>query len=227
MKRFKQVLMIIVAIFLLPSVANAADRDIQIRKVNFESSVVEIYNFGTVTESLSGWRFCSHNTSMTLNYSGPGGLNGISLSPGSSLFLHYNNDAIESNEINISSLGGQFATLERNAYGLQLYFTPVVFFNGNTIADHLQWSIGGVDNFSADERSDEAENGGVWEDQSEWIAVTADTSQIDLVDLSGGVLHSPDDYMVTEPSVNVPMMPIVSLSLLSLLIAYIVRSSRV
>ena len=176
------------------NVALAAPRDVQITEVNLETGVVELRNLGTGTESLNGWRFCSHNTSFVRRYSGTSGLNGISLAPGESLFVHFNNDASESNEINISTIGGNFAALEAAAYGLQIYFPPITFGNGNSIADHLQWSINGADNTTADDRSDEAEAGGVWVDQSQWISIAADTDIIRLTDLSNTALHSPLNF---------------------------------
>jgi hypothetical protein len=44
------------------SVATAAPRDVQIVEVNFSTQVIELFNFGAATEDLSGWRFCSHNS---------------------------------------------------------------------------------------------------------------------------------------------------------------------
>ena len=200
--------------------ANAAPRDVQITNVDFDSGVVELRNLGATTESLSGWRFCSHNTSFVRRYSGSAGLNGISLAPDESLFIHYNNDASQANEINISTIGGNFAPLERDAYGLQIYFSPVSFGNGNTIADHLQWSLNGVDNTTADDRSDEAEAGGVWVDQSQWISVLANTDRVRLTDLNGNVLHSPVNYALGDPQppvapIFVPAAPFAYLALLA------------
>ena len=174
--------------------ALAGPRDVQITEVNLETGVVELQNLGAATESLNGWRFCSHNTSLVRRYSSTSGLNGISLEPGESLFVHFNNDASESNEINISTIGGNFADLEVEAYGLQIYFPPIAFSNGNSIADHLQWSINGAENVTADDRSDEAENGGVWIDQADWISIAVDTDIIRLTDLSNAELHSPANY---------------------------------
>ena len=219
-------LMLWLGILIASAQAFAAPRDVQITAVNFDTGVVEVRNLGTSIESLSGWRFCSHNTSMTLHYSGIGGLNGISLEPGESLFVHYNNDATTSDEINIATIGGLFASLERDAYGLQLYFAPVNFLNGNTIADHLQWSLNGVDNVSADERSDEAESGGVWVDQTQWIAVASDTSLISLVDLSGAELHSPTDYVLGELPLTVPFVPSLFIVGLALMLAVLARLSH-
>ena len=204
----------------------AVPRDIQITSIDFDTGVVELRNLGASTEALDGWRFCSHNTSLVRRYSSGAGLNGISLAPDQSLFIHYNNDAALSNEINISTVGGGFAALERDAYGLQIYFTPVSFGNGNTIADHLQWSLGGIDNTTADERSDEAEVGGVWVNQGQWISVQSDTDKIRLTDLSAGVLHSPANYALGEPQppvqpVVIPTLPIAYLALCSAALGWV------
>ena len=82
---------------------------------------------------------------------------------------------------------------------MQIYFAPVSFGNGNTIADHVQWSVDGVDDRTADERSDEAQTGGVWTDQSAWIATSADTLRIELNDPAAAELHGPENYTVFGP----------------------------
>ena len=64
------------------------------------------------------------------------------------------------------------------------------------MVDNIQWSIGGIDNSSADERSDEAQSGGLWVDQSKWVATSSDTTRILLTDASAGIQHSPADYLV-------------------------------
>jgi len=185
--------------FALGAGPESGPRDIQITEVNLETGVVELQNLGTGFEPLIGWRFCSHNTNFVRRYSAASGLNGRALAPGASLFVHFNNDASASNEINISEIGGNFAALEAGAYGLQIYFPPtptsgISFGNENLIADHLQWSINGVDNTTADDRSDEAQEGGVWVNQSDWISIAADTDVIRLTDFSNTVLHSPANY---------------------------------
>ena len=198
------------------NLALAGPRDVQITEVNLETGVVELQNLGTATESLNGWRFCSHNTSLVRRYSATPGLNGISLAPGESLFVHFNNDASASDEINISTIGGNFADLEVEAYGLQIYFPPISFGNGNSIADHLQWSLNGADNVTADDRSDEAQNGGVWVDQTDWISIAVDTDIIRLTDFSNTVLHSPANYALgaaPDDSTGV-LIPIISSILL-------------
>ena len=179
----------------------AAPRDIQFRSIDFENSVLELQNFGEDTESLDGWRFCSHDEDQTRAYSLPEGLNGISLAPGESLFVHYLGDAPE-DETNRINLPGSFALpLDRGPYGIQIYFPPISFGDGGTIADHVQWAINGVDDTTADERSGAAEDGGLWTDQETWIATTEDASSILLTDTSGAILQGPDNYEVIQPEV--------------------------
>lgn len=179
----------------------SAPRDIQFRSVDFESSILELRNFGEDTESLDGWRFCSHDEDQTRAYSSITGLNGISLAPGESLFVHYLGDAPE-DETNRINLPGSFALpLDRGPYGVQIYFPPISFGNGGTIADHVQWALNGVDDTSADERSETAEDGGLWTDQETWVATTEDASSILLTDTSGAILHGPDNYEVIQPEV--------------------------
>ena len=200
--------------FSLAAASPAAPRDIQITTVDFETSVLTLENVGDETESLNGWRFCSHDDNQVRRYSSAGGLNGVSLEAGDVLHLHFLNDAPagDSERMNISAVGSVATPLDRGPYAIQLYFTPVSFGNGNTIADHLQWSIDGVDNTSADERSDEAQGGGVWVDQGEWIATSADSTRILLDDLSGGVLHSPSDYVVEGPTPEPALFELASIT---------------
>jgi hypothetical protein len=118
------------------------------------------------------------------------------------LFVHFNNDAdpADAQAVNVSTIGGAFAQPldAAGAYGVQIYW-QTSFGVGANIADHVQFSIDGVDNTSADDRSDEAE-GEVWNDQSEWVAVALDTERIVLNDASlNNELHSPADYTVVGP----------------------------
>lgn len=144
--------------------------EIQFRSINFQDNVVELFNFGNAPISLDGWRFCTHDENQIRQYSSPGGLNGVTIAAGASLFIYFES----------------------------------FFGNGASIADHAQWSQGGVDNESADERSDEAEVGGVWTDQRLWIPTTAFTRRIELIDPTGARLHGPADYRVLEP---IPLPP--------------------
>ena len=176
-------------------------RFVQIRSVDLNRSVLELFNSGTTSQSLNGWRFCTHDEDEVRRYSGSG-LNSFTLQSQQSLFVHFNNDADLANaqEINISTIGGNFATpLDAlGAYGAQIYVNSS-FGSGAAIADHVQFSIGGLDNNSADDRSDEAE-GEVWSDQSEWIAISVATEMIVLNDAaSNQEINSPSDFTVIEP----------------------------
>jgi hypothetical protein len=186
----------------------AAARDVQIVDIDFELEVVELFNFGTGNEDLSGWRFCSHDDNEIRRYSSSTGLDGVMIGPNEPLFIHFANDApADPDHINLPA--GNFALpLDRGPYALGLYFSPVVFSDGNTIADHVQWSIDGVDNTSADERSDEAEAGGVWTDQSLWAITNVDTAALTLKESAEGlVLHGPDDYAaVPEPASSLSLL---------------------
>ena len=175
------------------------ERFVQIRSIDLNRSVLELFNSGSQSQSLAGWRFCTHDENVVRRYSGSAGLNNFTLASQQSLFFHFNNDADPANpqEVNISSLGGSSAPLNAGPYGAQIYINSA-FGSGASIADHVQFSIDGVDNAVADERSDEAE-GEVWSDQSEWIPITMDTEMIVLNDASlDSELHSPADYTVTD-----------------------------
>lgn len=180
----------------------AAPRDVQMTIIIPESQQIVIDNTGTEPEDLSGWRFCSHNTSSVRRYSGTNGLNGITIEPNVNLVLHLLNDAPPEldNHINASDLGGSFAGFELDAFAIGLYFPDtngsVNFSNGNTIADHVQWSLFGLNNFTADDRTDEAVAGGVWTAVDDWIDVRPNSVLIELVDPNNTVLHGPDSYNV-------------------------------
>jgi len=176
-------------------------RQIQIRTIDFDNQTIEIRNFGTTDQALDGWRFCTHDESVVRRYSSSTGLNGVTLAAGESMFLMYNNDASPSatNEFNISSLGNFATPLDvEGAYGIQFYINSS-FGNGNNISDHLQFSLNGADNTTADERSDEAVSGNLWTDENLWISVSEATTSISL--LAGAETsetHSPTDYVVSE-----------------------------
>jgi hypothetical protein len=207
---------------IVAATAWAAPRDVQIVDVDFEDLVLELHNFGSAAQSLSGWQFCSHDENQTRRYSSSSGLNGVSIDAGASLFIHFANDAPALFD-HMDRPSGSFALpLDRGPYAIGLYFPPVNFGNGVTIADHVQWSIGGADNNTADERSDEAQTGGVWENQSLWVVTDVDTVAITLAEESEGlVLHGPDDYInLPEPTEQI-------LGLASLLgIATLARRAR-
>ena len=182
-------------------IAHGAPRDVQISNIITESRVIALFNAGDTPEDLSGWRFCTHNTGSFRIYTSPFGFNGVTIEPGDTITVHLNNDADpgDPTQIDASNLG-PFASFELDAYAIGLYFPNaggfVNFGDGNLIADHLQWSLGGVDNTTADARSDVAVAGGVWTDASAWISVSSDTQVIELADPTFGELHGPDDYNV-------------------------------
>ncbi len=184
------------------SIVSAAERDVQFLNIHSQAKILTLYNSSsTEPVALDGWRFCTQNSTQVRQYTNPSALNGVTIEPWTSIRIHLNNDADPNDptEFNASDLG-DFAELELEAFGISLYFPnaqgTVPFNDGNFIADHLQWSLGGIDNTTADERSDEAEAGGVWVDQSEWISVRYDTHTIELNDSTFAELHSPADYNV-------------------------------
>ncbi len=192
----------------LASLAFAAERDVQIRSINFETGVIELFNCGVDDIDLSQWRFCTHDEDQVRRYTAEAGLVGVTIAQAGSFFVHTNNDAPGGNSINVSSLGGSFAAPfdATGAFGMSIYFPDgdgVVGFpdfgNPAQMGDHIQWAEGGVDNVSADERSDEAELAGLWVNQSQWIDVQSDTISITLTDATCSLLHSPKSYSVENP----------------------------
>ncbi len=191
----------------LASLALGAERDIQIRSVDFETGVFELHNCGAETIDLSQWRFCTHDEDQVRRYTAETGLVGVSIAPGGSFFIHTNNDAAGANTINVSALGGTFAAPmdPLGAFAIGLFFPDgdgVVGFpdfgNPAQYGDHIQWSQGGADDLTADERSDEAQTAGLWADQSQWIDTAFDTMLIELTDTTCSLLHSPANYSVTN-----------------------------
>jgi len=202
----------ITALLLLVQTASAQitvpQRFVQIRSIDLTTSVLELFNSGTTSQPLAGWRFCTHDEDSIRRYSPTTGLNSFTLESGESLFVHFNNDADPNDPlaVNVSTIGGAFAQPldAEGAYGAQIYFQNG-FGNGANIADHVQFSVDGLDNTTADDRSDEAE-GEVWDDQNEWVAISLDTEMIVLDEASiGNELHSPADYMVVD-SVSVVLV---------------------
>jgi len=193
------------AFFLLAQTVTAQitvpDRFVQIRSVNLTTSVLELFNSGTGSQSLAGWRFCTHDEDSVRRYSSTTGLNSFTLAGGESLFVHFNNDAdpADTQAVNVSTIGGAFAQPldAAGAYGAQIYHTNG-FGDGANIADHLQFSIDGLDDATADDRSDEAE-GEVWVDQNDWISISLDTEMIVLDPAtSDSEIHSSADYTVVD-----------------------------
>ena len=96
----------------LPEAVAAAPsvRDVQIKTVDFVTGIMELHNFGPGGQGLDGWQFCTHDENQIKQYSGLTGLNGVSIEAGTSLFIHFNNDApVVANHINRSSIGGSWA----------------------------------------------------------------------------------------------------------------------
>lgn len=189
--------------FALSLSAVAAPRDVKIDSIDLAAGVVELTNHGSEAQSLNGWRFCSNNTSVVLQYTGASGLNGRTLTPGQSLYVHLNNDApADPDRVNRSALGGVFAPLDETAFALAIYFPDgngVVNFNlGSQIADFLQFSLNGANNTTANIRTDEAVNGGVWASLTDWIDITTFSTGIQLVD-TASVVSDSSDFAVTEP----------------------------
>ncbi len=183
------------------NVGVGTERLVQITDIDFATGEITITNLGPGSQPLDGFRFCSNDNNEVARYSGAAGLNGITLAPGGSLIIHFNNDSPGgADRIDRLTLGGTWATpLGPDAYALGLYFPPISFGNGATMGDFVQWSIGGVPDLNADFRTDEAVNGGVWTDLADWVPTTSTSLGITLNDLAGNELHGPTDYTVNEP----------------------------
>lgn len=182
--------------------AAAAPRDVQMTIIIPESQQIVLDNTGTEPVDMSGWQFCTHNTGAVRRYTSPAGFSGVMIDPNVNIVIHLLNDAPAEldNHFNASDLGGSFAGFELDAYAIGLYFPGsggfVNFGDGDTIADHVQWSLFGLNNFTADDRTDEAVAGGVWTALDDWIDVRPNTVLIELTDPTNAELHGPSDYNV-------------------------------
>lgn len=187
----------------------AAPRDVQFKSIDFETSVVEVHNFGDTAQSITNWRFCSHDDNELRRYSNPGALNSITLDSEESLFVHFANDAPagSANALNISSLGFFATPLDQGPFSINLY-TNSVFTNPASMVDHVQWSVDGLDNTIADERSSVAEAANLWTNDSEWISTTESSQRIELIlngsDAPPSEPHGPSNYLVVEPTPSSP-----------------------
>ncbi|MCA9302715.1 MAG: hypothetical protein KC996_01185 [Phycisphaerales bacterium] len=205
MKRTTPILCAVLAAFAVS--ASADERDIQITSVAPQDAVIQLTNLGLDPIPLDGFRFCTQSTTQVLRYTSSTGLNGVTLNPNDSIYIHQNNDApADPAHMNASDLGGVFATMDLEAYAISFYFPidgSLNFNNPANMADHMQFSRMGLNNFTADERTDEAVAAGLWTALTDWIPIETDTELIELVDLSNGRLHGPGDYIVTGPFVCV------------------------
>ncbi|MEM7228835.1 MAG: hypothetical protein AAF432_08475 [Planctomycetota bacterium] len=178
-------------------------RTVQITSVNFENGVVTLTNLGPDDVPLDGFTFCSHDEDEAFRYSFGSALNGFVIEAGTTFHVHYNGDAPggDPDRVNILDIGGPFSWAlpldPEGAYALSLYFPIVDFDDGNTMADHVQFSDGGIDDAVADERSDEAVAGGLWVAEVDWVDVNPDALRVDLDDLGGNELHGSSDFSVT------------------------------
>ena len=185
---------------LAPSL-QAADRDVQIAGIDFIGQRIELRNCGDAMVSLDGWRFCTHNHTTSRVYTRANGLNGQSLGVEEHLIIHLNNDA-PAGGLNGSAVGNFAASMSpANAWAIGLYNSSS-FNAANALVDHLQWSPGGVDNPTADERSTVAADAGLWTADNEWISTMPGLGQLALADPGCGRLHGPDSYVRVDARVK-------------------------
>ena len=194
------------AIVVLCAESKGDERDIQLTSIDFNTDIIELHNFGSIDQPLDGWRFCTHNDDQgERRYTSVGGLNGVTIEAGTSLFIWVgNNGPQDSDNLDVSQMGGNFATtLDQGPYSINLYWPnggSLSFSQPTDMVDHMQWNIGGIGSTAADVRNIVAENAGLWVDDAQWISTTANTSRLELTDPNGGLLHGPSDYLVVEPS---------------------------
>ncbi|MFQ5492168.1 MAG: hypothetical protein ACE5GE_15740, partial [Phycisphaerae bacterium] len=133
------------AAFVAVGPVRAAPRDVQIRSINIATGVIELHNFGPVDQLLGGWQFCTQDDNQLRVYSASTALNPFTVEAGTSFFVHLNNDAPGgADSVNGSALLFFAGPLDAGPFAISLYFPPVVFPNGNTMADHVQWTVNGA-----------------------------------------------------------------------------------
>ena len=203
MRRF---CVLVSALAAVPTLAGTPvpERSVQIRSIDLERGVLELHNFGTAPIAMDGWRFCTHSNGEARRYTGPGGLNGVTLDAGASVRIHLNNDAMKgSGDLNALDLGGAFASnFGQGPYALQLFWPNgglLSFASLDDMVDHVQWSVGGVSNPVAQTRSQQAVDAGLWSAANAFVVTSGNSESIGLIPL-GGELHAPGDYSVTEPN---------------------------
>ncbi len=183
----------------LCATTRAAETDIQIASVNFVTQVIEVHNFGPSAQDLSGWRFCTHDDNELFRYTASTGLNGVTLDPGASLFLHALDDGVQPNELNISDLAGTFATpIDTGPYSVGLYWPngSLSFTSPADLADHVQWNIDGVHVPPASPRASVAVNALLWTAADAWVSTAVDSATMTLADDPAVILDGPASYMV-------------------------------
>jgi len=205
---------------LMPSMVEAqtagSEEDVQFRSIDFVSQVLELHNYGGSNQDLSGWRFCTHDVSDGRDYSSAAGLNGFSLAPGESLFVHWNDDAIGADAVNISDIGGNWVddlSVNGSGDGISLnIYRDGSFSSSTSIIDHIQYSFGGANvGGQSNPRGTVAVNAGLWSSTSDWVSVDLDTGGLLLTDdpfpgATGGTHGSGSFSAVPEPASAIAMV---------------------
>lgn len=197
--------------FARAQVAGDAVESIQIRSIDFDTQVLELYNFGAGTQPLDGWRFCSHDELDGFDYTSSNGLDGQSIASGDSLFIHWNNDAVGPDALNIADLGGAAVDdLTSNSAGSAVsigLFRTAPFGSSDNLVDHIQYSFGGADVGGATPRGGVAEGADLWTLPTDWIAVDAASTSVFLSAdpfPGAGAAHGPGSYtVIPEPTTAV------------------------
>ncbi|MEM9382497.1 MAG: hypothetical protein AAGB93_21265 [Planctomycetota bacterium] len=192
----------------LSAIASAqAERSVQIRSVDFDTQIIELFNYGSADVALDGWQFCSFDDNEGFVYTNPGGLNGVTIEAGTPVFVHFGNDAPAGDPDRIDrNVVGPFATpLDLTAWGLLIFDPPaggsVNFDDSTQIADYVQWNVNGTPNGSASTRADQAVAEGLWTGVLDFVpTVPLTTTRIDLTVVADNRLHGPADYTVIGPT---------------------------
>ncbi|MEM8946878.1 MAG: hypothetical protein AAGD11_17015 [Planctomycetota bacterium] len=200
-----------------------AIESVQIRGIDLTTQVLELHNFGTGTQTLDDWRFCTHDELDGFDYTSATGLNGLSLDAGESLFVHWNNDAAGPNAINIAALGGAavddlLADTVGSAVSIGLYRGIGGFGSSSNLVDHVQYSFGGTNVGGATPRGSVAEGADLWTSPADWISVDASSTSIALTANpfpGAGASHGPSSYAVIPEPTTLLLGSLASLVLLA------------
>ncbi len=208
MKNLKlQMLLSALVLLLGTQLVIAGYKDIQFHKVDFSRKMIEIINVGANVQSLDGWRLCSSDANEINKCTGSSGFNGISIAPGEIKLIRLDNQSDQPNQINISDLGGALAApFSKASYSLQLFKPPFSLTNPASLAHHIQWSVDGIHNNTADQQSNNAVIAGLWQLSTDWIVTDEETVAIKrLYGIEEGVLSLASFHAVS--SFEIPTIP--------------------
>ncbi|MAO22196.1 MAG: hypothetical protein CMJ35_12935 [Phycisphaerae bacterium] len=184
----------------LSTAALGGDRDVRVRTVLGLNDTVFITNMGSEPVSLAGWRICTENSTSGPQLTAPGVFDQITMTPFSSISLHYDGTARPDIATHFASEDiGPVAPFEFDAYSISL-FAPdaqgqVDITNPDQMVEHVQWKRNLVDDTFTTACSSVAVDAGLWIDTNTWITTRLHTYLIEQLGTTAPAgPGSPYDY---------------------------------